>query len=387
MSSTQTEKNSASIRQQLSGSSSLLGALDAASNWRALMVLGGTYLGVFILSLFLGFITLRLSVHSNVFGTLVGFAAAIIVFLLYLVGFNTTGIILADDTWERAPRSLTDALFASAFATFRLLAVGLIGLAVFLLFLLVILILLFLCKIPGLGPILYAFVLPIGTIACGLLIFAFTHIAFPLAAPAAWSAVSLKRILVTLKEVVRTRFFHTIVMIVLLELLTLFIFSLIWLILGSGTGIMAIFSALVINVQTNMGGMGGMGGMGNLFGMMNSGYGYAGVFSTVILFLTGLIPATLILMKGLVIIHREVTANLSLDAAEAEIDRQMEDLKQRAEEARQRAVAAGKSQEVPDSKPDDGSDNTGTPPLSCPDCHASVHQDDLFCGNCGCKLK
>lgn len=366
--------HSTALRQQLANSGSLLGALDAVTNWRAFVLLSATLIAAVMTTAVFGALTVFLATKSSGIGAFSGFISALIVAAVVLVGVNAVGIMLSDEVWDRVQRGMMDALLASVFTSHRLVAIVLIEAVLFLVFLIALIVVLFACKIPGIGPVFYAAVFPVGAIATGTVIFALAYIAIPLAAPAVWNGESVTRALVMLKEVARTRMLHVVVMMVLLGVLTGFVVGIVSLILLSGTSVVASLSAIVVGVSS-----GGMTGMLSMLagGGSGSGYAYALGFGASILLLIGASPGMLIGIKGASIIYREASATLSLDDAEADINRRMDDLKRRAEEAKQRATAT-----QPQTTP------TPAPITSvCPNCTAPIGPDEMFCGNCGHKLK
>lgn len=365
------------LKQKLFSSSSLLEALDAPSKWQAFVLLSATSIAALTAMAVFGAVTAYLAMQSPYLGAFSGFVTFLVVFSIALIGLNATGIMLADEVWGRKQRGIMDSVLASVFTCHRLIAIFFIEFLLFLLFLVALTFLLFLCKIPGVGPLLYAVVFPLGAICTGIVIFALLYIAIPLAYPAVWNGTGIKRTLVMLQEVARTRLLTAVVMIVLLGLLITFVVSFVWMILIIGTGTVVSLSAIVLGASA--------GDMSNIMGMLmgnggsGDGYRYALGFGAAVLALVGANPGILIGIKGSSIIYREVTAGLSLDEAEAGMDRRMQDLKDRAEQARQRASAA-----MPQA-PAAPIVAKATP--VCPQCAAPILSDDIFCGGCGHKLK
>jgi hypothetical protein len=311
-----------------------------------------------------------------------GFVSFLVVMGVALVGVNATGILLSDEVWGRRQRGMVDAILASAFSCHRLLAVLAIEFLLFVVFLLVLTLLLFVCKIPGLGPVLYAVVMPVGVIATGLVLFALAYIAVPLAAPAIWNGASVKHALLMLQAVARKRLLTAVVMMVLLGLLAALVIGFVWGILGMGALTVFSLSGIVLGVSG--------GGFASIMQMFSgyggaSGYVYAMGFGGAVLMLVGANPGILIALKGTSIIYREVSAGLSLEADELELNRRMQDLKARAEQARQQANAA--MQQPAAAAAPVVATVAAAPAMACPACQGPVTSDDVFCGNCGHKLK
>jgi MFS family permease len=376
------------IQQQIGNSATLLGALDAASKWPAFLLLSGTFLLSVISTALFGAITVFLASKSTGLGAFMGFVSFLVVSGIALVGMNAAGILLSDEVWGRHQRGMVDAILAAAFSFPRLLGVLAIEFLLFIAFLLVLTLLLFVCKIPGLGPVLYAVVMPVGVIATGLVIFALAYIAVPLAAPAIWNGASVKHALLMLQAVARKRLLTAVVMMVLLGLLAALVVGFVWGILGMGALTVFSLSGIVLGVQS-----GGMDSIMQMFvGGGGSGYAYAMGFGGAVLMLVGANPGILIALKGSAIIYREVSAGLSLEEDEAQLNRRMQDIKARAEAARQQAQASmqqpaavatpAAAASVPSAPA-----APAAPAMACPACQGPITSHDVFCGNCGHKLK
>ncbi len=375
------------LKQKLGSSASLLEAVDAASNWPAFLLLSGTWIvSVFSLAIF-GALTSYLSSQSGGLGAFSGLIMFLLVTSILIVGVNATGIMLSDTLWGRAQRGIMDSILASAFTCHRLLAVLFIEFLLFFALLVVLTFVLFICKIPGLGPVLYAVVFPLGAIATGLVIFALFYIAIPLAAPAIWNGASVKHTLLMLQAVARKRLLNSIIMMLLMGLLILVTVGFVWSILGIGTAVVTSLSAGVLGASS--------GGFDSVFGMFTggggggSGYAYAMGFGGAILLLVGANPGLLIGLKGLSIIYREVSSGLSLEEDEKVMDRRMQDIKARADQARQQvAAAAQRAKDAATAAPI--LTPAATPVVDaavCPACNNAITSEDVFCGGCGQKLK
>lgn len=373
-----------SMKNQIGRSSSLLDALDAATKWQPFALLAFTFLASLVLGAMFGALAAALASTSGVLAGLIGFIGFLVTLSVAIIGVNATGIWLSDDVWARPQRSLMDAVMGSLFTCHRLLAVLALEFLLYLLFLLGLTLVLLFCKIPGIGPFLYAFVMPIGVIVSGIVLFALLYIAIPLAAPAIWNGTPIMRTIVLLQSVARNRMLKTVIMMVLLGILTFVVIGFVSAILLFGAAVVLSLSAAVLGMSSlNMGGMASLM-MGGGYGM--GGYTYAVGFGSACLVLAGAIPGALIALKGTSIIYREVSAGLDLDEVERNLTNRMSDMKARAEAARQQALAPRTPQQATAAEPPVA---VTAPPLAmaCPACHAPVTNDDLFCGECGHKLK
>lgn len=385
MSSTNTTTLSSNMKNQIGRSSSLLDALDAVSKWQPFALLAITFLASLLLGAMFGALAASFASTSGALAEVTGFIGFVVTMSVAIVGFNATGIWLSDDVWGRAQRSIMDAVMASFFTCHRLLAVLVLEFLLFLVFMLALTLVFFICKLPGIGPLLYAFAMPVGVIASGVVLFALLYIAIPLAAPAIWNGTPIVRTIVMLQSVARNRMLKAVVMMVLLGLLTLMVFGFVSAVLISGSMVVASLSAAVLDVSSF-----GMGSIMSAFSGGGSygagGYGYAVGFGAACLFLGGAIPGVLIALKGTSIIYREVSEGLNLDEDERSLNTRMADMKARADAARQQALAPKAPQASTTAAKADPAP-APAPALSCSACHAAVTPDDLFCGECGHKLK
>jgi hypothetical protein len=360
------------IKWPFAQSGSLLDALDAVRHKRAFLALALTFLAFALALVALGGVSAWLSAKSGAVGGLLLLFSALIWVGIILLGTTAVGILLSDDVWAREPRTITDALAAAAATLHRLVIVILLAGAVLLAYLVLLALVLFLCKVPGLGPLLYAIVFPVATLASGLLVFSLCYVVLPLAAPCIWNGDGVAQVIATLKEVLRSRPLYVFVMFLLLGLMVLMVAGIVGFIIFSGTGLTVSLSLAVVGFGGDFDVGGTLMGLG---GNRAGGYGAAFGFGMTVLMLVAAIPATLIGIKGAAIIHKGAISGLAVDEAAADLQRQMDEVKRRAQEARDRALAP---KPAPAPKP-----------RVCPNaqCGAPVGSDDAFCIECGEKLK
>lgn len=362
-------------------SSSLLEALDAASNGPAFLLLSATSIITMLVIAIFGAITAYMATQNMYVGAFFGFITFLMVTSVAVVGLNATGILLSDGVWGRQQRGLVDAILASAFTFHRLLGVLVIEFVLFVVYLVVLTILLFVCKLPGVGPLLYAIVLPVSAIATGLVIFSLLYIAIPLAAPAIWNGSTIKSTLVLLQAVARRRLLMAVTMTVIMGILLTLVAVFIFVILFAGVSTVLSLSAAVVGLNST-----GMGGLMNMLsGGGASGYAYALSFGMVVLFLLGGNPAFLIGIKGSSIIYREVSLGLDLAADGQVLDSTLANIKEKAERTKKalnEAAEAARKKVEEHQKPLDP-----VQAMACPECKTVITVDDLFCGSCGHKLK
>lgn len=393
------ENTAPSLHSKLADSRSLLGALDAITRWRPFAMLVLTFLTCMILLAVLGGLSAGMARHSGAVAGLLGIVTVLMVMGTALVGINAAGIMLSDDTWGRPQRTMVEALLTSLFTSHRLIAILLLQGLLFLLYLIAFAVVLYICSIPGIGPLLYAIVFPVGSVLTGIILFALLYVAIPLAAPAVWHGTTVMSALAMLTEVARQRLLFVVVMSLLLGLLLLLVTFIITAILASGTAITLAFSVPIIG--TSMNGLDGLSEMlmraatGRMGGNMDSGYLWALGFGAATLFLLGVTPGMLVGMKGATIIHRAAIADLSLAETELAMQEKMKELKDRAQKAKEQALKKAAEQaaqaQSQSSTASAAPAATPSPPpavaLACPSCTKPIAPDDAFCGECGHKLK
>ncbi|WP_423680036.1 hypothetical protein [Undibacterium sp. WLHG33] len=389
----------------------LLRAAEAATNWRALAMTGMAALA-FFLSMAM---TAWLTRHSFLLGGLF----SIVSLIVGITGYSAVGILLMRQSQGRE-LSFPDAIIQGIFTVHRMLGVALVLLVIFLLMVLAAFAVLFLCKLPGLGPLLYAVMLPFLTVVIGVTFAGIFYVAMPLAAPAIWAGNSVMETIARLFVIVRQRLLMTITYIVVLSFLVLFLSGVVSFILFSGyVTTMGISQAVGVNPVGNMMGMmsGIMGNhmgnpMGNYMGYgggfeaLESGMAYTGAFgfATGLLFSVGMVIPFLTMINGTCLIYLQVTDGLNFTEAEAQLQAQMQEAKRRANEAKERAgaklqeakdaaAAAKSSQPTAKAGPEIASASTpAAPPApvalvarTCSACKAPLAADDVFCGECGTK--
>lgn len=376
--------NASLIKQRFLGSSSLLDALDAAYNQRAFVLLSLTWVGSVLLIAVLGAMTAYLGMKSVALGGIFGFITAITVFVFTSVGISATGMMLGDGVWGRPQRGMADALLCALFSFHRPIVIFIVMGLVFLLYLIVLTAVLFLCKVPGIGPLLYAIAFPVGAILTGLILFGMLFVGMPLAAPAVWNGLGIKDALAMLLAIGRKNLLATVIMLVLINIMILFVIGFVGTVLFFGATTVLSLSGIVLSVS---------GGadfvnlfMGSFSGGGGGGYAYALGLGMAILTLVGMNPGVLIGLKGSSIIYREVSRGISNEDVKAAIAQRVDAVKERAQQAREQALAS-MQQAQQAIKPIEPAVAPVAAQPACPACGAPFTGNDMFCGSCGHKLK
>ena len=368
--------------------SSLLSAIDAFKNVRAMILLALT----FAASALIGgaFAALAASTQSGV----LGFVGVLLALGIVFYGLNAVGIIMMKDAQGLSQISLVDAVMLSLYSSHRVLVVAILEGLIVLGAVLAIAIILFVCKIPFLGPILYTVVFPLSAIVLGVLVFSLFYVMLPLTGPAVWNGSTVFQVIARLSLVVRTRLIEVVLSLIVLFFMAGFVSLVIFGVLGIGVMMTAGMSAGILSIAE--------GGMGGIMAMMsNGGGGYAiagGIGGGLLFAIASVIPA-LIMTKGVCLIYLNTTRGLDFAASEAQIGDGLASVKRRAEEARERARQMAE-QHRPVTAATGTPTATASPPvtspgvapfaaagLTCPNCQAAVAPEDVFCGNCAHKLK
>ncbi len=373
------------IREHLSGSVGLLRAAEVASNWQAFVLLAG---GGFI-ALVLVLVGAKLAPGSWVVAALFGFLAL----AAFLAGASATGIVLMDDAKDLEPRSLANATLAGLFTLPRFFGLGILVAITFMLYMLAIALLFFVCKIPGLGPLLYAFVFPATALLTGVAYLAFMVSLLVLAAPMIWEGRGVMATLARLWAVLKQRLLMVFMNWILLSLLVAVVGTLVMAIVTIGTLVTLPISASIIGQR--LGGAGfsdllALGMYGGFQGGEVAGYVLAGIFGSAILAFIAFTLPGLVHTKGVCLIYLAAVEGLELDAAEAALAQRMADVKQRAEAAQQRSMqTTPKTTKLPPTM----AIAEAAPPATegvvsfCPKCGTGVNSGDMFCESCGHRLR
>lgn len=379
------------LSQQLRGSGSLLDSIDAVRNGRAVLVLLATLVAMGVV-IAVGTLLGRVSGAFTVL-----FAVAGLVVMFY--GANACGMMIMDEAQGRPSRPIRAALAQSLAVSHRLILVFLLIGAIYLAAFIALAIVLFICKIPFIGPLLYALVFPVSVVVFGVALFALPTVVFPLSAPAIWSGARTMQCVSQLVAIARRRLLTVLLMMIAVTLLAGVVAFLIGAILFYGVAVTTLASAPILG----MGGFGGMAGLmdGGMPGMgmgMGGAMGYAvgaGVGGGILFAIAATLPG-MVYLRGACTVYLRAVDGLDLAAEQAAIDARLAAAKARAQEYASRdaapapgpapaaavAAAATAAAHTPVIDPTD-------PLLSlvCPQCRAAIAPGDTFCGECGHRLQ
>jgi hypothetical protein len=415
----------------------LLRAVEGLRNWRAVL-LSIVYLGVALLIAYLG-VKLALNTNSPEFFLKLFFVLAAVVAYL---GVSAVGLTLIDQAQGLPSRPLLLAVWDSFAAALRVLAVALIGAVVVLIFYVLMALVLFICKLPGLGPVLYAVAFPVLVIVGGLLLFSISAI-LTMAGPAVWNGASIRGAVAMLWQIATKRTVELLISLVLLALLSGLVGAIVFAIIASGFVSVVGFSAAILdfNVSSDVFNLlgvlqgrnsyGGQYSFGNLAAVSDIvNYLKAAAFgsSVVLILVISALNATVLL--GLNLIYLKLSADLDPSETERLIGQRLtearekaqalkEESQRRLEEAKEirrqqqeaaaaqaavqaqtqaamqaaaqaaiqaQAQAAAQAAAAAPVAPAAPAANAQPAAALCPKCQAPIIPGDLFCGECGHKL-
>ncbi len=334
------------------------------------------------------FLVLGLYVASSSMNVLARLFLLVTWFLYALIagtGVSATGIMLLDKARGAPPRSNSDALM---FGLMCLLKFWLVGLGLFVAGLAIMLVptmIYFICKIPGIGPLLLFFAHPILVLCAGALIF-FASIFLTLIVPALWDGDTISQAAAKTIAILKERAVATVLYLLVMGVVTAIILSILGAVILPGYLSMTGLAAGVIGPRL----AGGLAIVTNLpFALMALSSGEGGhmvalALGTLMLLALCVAAALQVQLMGINLVYLGVSEGVDSSGAENMLKRQFDQAKAKADEAKQRAVAAAErarqaAQQARASQP--------PPAMRCPNCNASCTPDNVFCENCGHKLK
>ena len=372
-----------SLKQQLSQSASLLSAVDAMRNWRAAGLLLGSLLVAGLVGALGG--VLSLQVHFAL-----GLVFFLFAFAIYFYGISAVGIMMMDEAQGGESRPIFAAVLTSLAISHRIMFVLLLALLVYVVGVVVMALLLLICKIPGLGPLLFAFVFPLCVVISGLAIFAGYAVIGTLTGPAIWSGATTLEALSRLAAIARQRIVVVILSVLVLLLICCFVGGILFSILFTGTLVTGAMSAGIIGVSgldlnSVMGGfnMPGYGRGGDSAHLAAGAFGWGVVMAIaftlpLLVYLRGLGQLYLANIQGVDVGEMEQQFRGTLDAAK----RSAAEFKAKGEAlAAKQAERFDRTASVPTTPP-----AASPPQYRCTVCSTPYLAGDVFCGGCGQKL-
>lgn len=373
--------------KQQSGASSLLDSLDAMTNKRAFLALViAAIAGLMAMSL-AGFLFTQFETWSSLLGGFLSLLAMLIIW----IGISAAGFLLMDQTKGLEVRSIGEAYLIALFTLPKLIGLILTQLLIFVVLLIAVALLLVVCKIPGLGPVLYTVVFPVTAAVSGLVIAGLFYVFTSLSLPSLWVGCTYREVLARLWAISKHRLVMVILLLVLMIFLTGFVSAVIGGVTFGGMALVGAMSAAILDFQSS----GISDVLQILSGRFGEGYFAGGMLGASLLFAAAMTLPVLVYLKGLCHIYLQVADGLDFSEADRAFAEHADKIKQRAQEAQQRArESLEKTREA--AKPTSSTTQYALAPapvdvpkqyLACPACHAAIAGGDVFCEHCGHKLK
>jgi hypothetical protein len=370
-----------SFQQQLSQSAGLISAAEAIRNWRAAVLLLASMVVAGVVFALGGVVAVQ--VHP-----LVGAVFFLLGMVVAFYGANAVGIMLMDEARGGTSRPMLAAVLTSVGTGHRLILAMLMVGAAYLLLLLAMVVLLFVCKLPGLGPLLFAFVFPVCVVVSGMAVFALYAVIIPLAAPAIWSGATAMQAMSRLAAIARQRIVVVILSMLVLLLIVLVVGGILVGIMLTGTLVSGGLAAGILSVGSMS-----MNSITSL--MMGGGSGgshmAAGAFGGTVVWAIAFTLPMLVYFRGCCQVYLSSIQGVDVEGMEQQMRGAMDAAKRKAEEvkAKGEAMAAQQAQRF---------EATAAIPVGavaavvttaqpqCPVCGTACVADDVFCGGCGHKL-
>ena len=307
---------------------------EGLTQWRS-MALG------FLTLLAVGVVYALAAWLAGAIGGIVGVVVFLVMLLVALVvlmtGISAVGVMLMDKAKNEPVRSMGQAVTFGLTCVPKALLLMVLVLAVVVVFAIVAAVLYFVCKIPVLGAVLAFVIHPILVLVAAVAFIALTWVINPLFMPALWSGMGFKAALGNVLLIARTRLIH----VVLLQVVLYFILFVIWMLVFSG-----FFPASVFLTGMAAGIIGGQGtimgaAMGGGIGALAGSSGLVGLFAGmgVLYCVLGALMVQVMIM-GTNLIYLQVREGLDASGAEDALDGLVGDMRKRAEQAKDLAVAA-----------------------------------------------
>lgn len=365
----------------------LMRAAEGLTQWRSIVLGFSTLLVAGLLAIAGGYLSQSL---GSTGGGLIALVLGILALVLVASGYSGAGVMLMDRAKGLAPRSMMDALIFGLMCLPKFIAFALVLFVLFVALTLAGALVYLVCKIPGVGPLLLFIAHPVMVLAAALVFTVVVWVALPLFTPAVWDGRSFKESLSIVYAVSRTRLLQVVVLLLALYVLASVIVGLVagamvpgyMFMTGLATGILGAGS---VNMFSILGGF--YGGLG--------GHAYALGMASALLVAAAMTLMLQVVIMGINLVYLSAVEGLDTSHTEAQIEKRLQQARDKAREAQERArAAADRARATPQPAmvaPGAEAGASATQVLSaaqaCPACGATINADDIFCGSCGHKLK
>ena len=374
--------------------SQLLRAAEGLTQWRPLALGFLTLVGSGLLMV--GGMFLASSLNGAL-GGILAFVIGLLALVALASGFSGVGVMLMDRAKSIAPRSMMDALLFGLMCLPKFIGFAFVLLGLTLALTLVGALVYFLCKIPGVGPLLLFVAHPVMVVVAGVFFTAISWVAIPLFTPAVWDGRGFKESLSLVFAVARTRLLQVVALFLGLYVVVSIVALLLTAALLPGYAFMTGLASAVLG-QNMLGDMSSVMSMGRGYGSANM---YAGMLATGLIFAVATTLMFQVLIMGVNLVYLSATEGVDIAASQAALNAGLAQAKSKAREAQERAREAAEHARQSTQNAASAARasiaaataSTVAPEpiepahLSCPQCHQGIAVDDVFCGHCGHKLQ
>jgi hypothetical protein len=252
-------------------------------------------------------------------------------------------------------------------------------------------ILYFMCKIPGVGPLLLFFIHPALVVLAGLFAF-FTGIFAALSAPALWDGDTVTQAIAKSIAILKERAITAVLYLLVMGFVAAIILGIIGAVLVPGYLSMTGLAAGVVgaNVGADMSMLTSLPMALMYLSSGASGHVMSMMLATAVLVMLAVAVALQVQLMGINLVYLGVSEGVDTVAAESMLKHQFDQAKAKAEEAKQRAIGAAERAKAAAQQARASSPSPApvlAPALLCPGCNSAITPTHVFCENCGHKLK
>ncbi|HVC49495.1 MAG TPA: hypothetical protein VND43_04930 [Burkholderiales bacterium] len=301
--------NEHGIPGQVQKSGVLLKALEGATQWRAM-------------SCFIGAVLTSASLFTLV--SLAGvqiltLAAGLIGITISLAGLSASGFMMMDHARGFPQRSVKMAVDSSIRSLHRFIGCFMVWAVTLFISVILVSVLLVFCRIPYVGPLLFAVIYPASSILIGLINIAMAYLFIAILTPAIWEGQEISAAIARLWVVIENRALLVLVQLLLLAVLVALVGFITYSVINSGSSVVLPMADGIIGARLGNSGF-TLGAMFNALQYGAGGYLYAALFSSGIIFLIAMSMPVMVAVLGACLIYQNVTEGLDFDETRAAIE-------------------------------------------------------------------
>ena len=380
-------------------------AFEGLRNGRAITLLIGAFILTLVLNI-LGILT-KSAVGISIGTALFWFLGN----LIFLFGISAAGVVLMDVARGLPPPSFGDAIFAGVLSAFKIIVMMVLGAVAFALYWALLYLVFLICKIPGLGPVIYAVAFPVAVVLTAFVLVG-SIIAFTVMGSAVWEGHALSTAIARVYAIAAHRAIEVLIHYLILSFMLVVIgfvvlgFLLFSFVAVGGLSSIAIFGGLTESRGGELGWLGNLSILFSIFAGAGAGsedmrlYMLAGLFGAGAVFSIALAGLYSVFLMGINLVYLSAVEGIDFSAAEAKLSEgfaqarqkageMQEHARQRTQELQERARQAEEQRRaVAQATTVSSAANMPTAQAGqqCPKCGATITGSDSFCGGCGYKL-